>query len=347
MNFSVENIKNTPAFVVDEDLLINNLKVLEKLREETGVKILLALKAFAMHSLASRLMQYLDGVCASGLNESSLGAEYFKKEVHVYSPGFKSSEVSKLTQTSDHVIFNSLTQFRKLHPEFLAEAKKLGKKLEFGLRVNPGYSEVEVALYNPCVTGSRFGVLVEELSSLSADEWTKLSGLHFHTMCEQGADVLQRTVAKIEEKASQYLSKCKFINLGGGHHITKPGYDLALLGSIVTHLKERYQCQIYLEPGEAIALNTGYLVASVVDIVYNGMNIAVLDTSATAHMPDVIEMPYRPKVYDADLPDILPHTYRLSGSTCLAGDVIGDYSFKHPLEVGDKLVFDDMGTTLW
>jgi carboxynorspermidine decarboxylase len=341
MNFPTDKIES-PAFVVDEDLLVRNLEILKSVKDRAGVKILLALKGFAMHSVAPVVMRYLDGIAASSLHEAKLGAEFFKKEVHVYSPAFLDDETTEMVQAGDHFIFNSLSQFRRMAPKFRVEAKKTGKQIQIGLRVNHGYSEVKVKLYNPCVPGSRFGVLWQDLKDITESEWQQIDGLHFHTMCEQDADVLARTLPYILDRVGEYFPRIKFLNLGGGHHITKPGYQLDLLVSVLAELKSHFSGQVVLEPGEAIALNTGFLVTRVVDIMKNEMEIAILDASATAHMPDVIEMPYRPVILGAGEPGEKAFTYRLGGLTCLAGDVIGDFSFDRPLAVGQALVFTDM-----
>lgn len=342
MNLQTEKIKNTPVFVVDTALLRKNLECLKMVKDASGVKILLALKGFAMHGVAPLIMEYLDGVAASSLNEACLGAEFFKKEVHVYTPAFLDHELEQIVNSADHFVFNSLNQFRTQAPKMRVIASSIEKKIQIGLRVNHGYSEVKVMLYNPCAPGSRFGVWWEDLAKLSDQDWKNIDGLHFHTMCQQGSDVLQRSIAVIHKRVGNYLHKCRFINFGGGHHITRPDYDTDLLIKILKDFRKDFDGEVYLEPGEAIALNTGFLVSSVVDLTYNAGDIAILDTSATAHMPDVIEMPYRPEIIGAALPGQKPYTYKLGGLTCLAGDVIGDYSFDQPLKIGDRLVFTDM-----
>ncbi len=341
MNLPINDIKS-PAYVVDEDLLIQNLQILKSVKDRAGVKILLALKGFAMHGVAKTVMDYLDGIAASSLHEAKLGAEFFKKEVHVYSPGFLDDETHEMVRVGDHFIFNSLSQFRRMAPKYREAAKQAGRDIQIGLRVNHGYSEVAVKLYNPCVPGSRFGVLWQDLAELTEAEWKNIDGLHFHTMCEQGADVLARTLPYIYDRVGPYFAKVKFLNLGGGHHITKPGYQLDLLVKVLLELKGKFDGEVILEPGEAIALNTGFLVTRVVDILKNDLDIAILDASATAHMPDVIEMPYRPVIIGAGEPGEKAYTYRLGGLTCLAGDVVGDWSFDKPLAIGQALVFTDM-----
>jgi carboxynorspermidine decarboxylase len=341
MSLPIDKIAS-PAYVVDEDLLIRNLEILRSVKEKAGVKILLALKGFAMHAVAPIVMRYLDGIAASSLNEAKLGAEFFQREVHVYSPAFLVNEVDEMVEAADHFIFNSLSQFRTMAPLFRRAATAAGKKVALGLRVNHGYSEVQVKLYNPCVPGSRFGVLWQDLATITSNEWAEIDGLHFHTMCEQDSDVLERTIPYILERVGPYFDRVSFLNLGGGHHITRPGYQLELLVKVLRDLKSRFKGEVILEPGEAIALHTGFLVTRVVDLMKNGMDIAILDASATAHMPDVIEMPYRPVIVGGGDPGEKKYTYRLGGLTCLAGDVVGDWSFDEPLKVGQALVFTDM-----
>ncbi|WP_445492453.1 carboxynorspermidine decarboxylase [Niallia sp. 03133] len=325
----------SPCYVVDERLLKKNLEVLHSVQERTGAKILLALKGFSMHSVFPLVGKYLAGVTSSSLFEARLGFEKMGKEVHAYAPAYVDSEFDELIQYTDHIVFNSFDQWNR----FKDKVKNAGKKIEAGLRINPEYSEIETQLYNPCAPYSRFGVT---LDNFKPEELDGIDGLHFHTMCEQNSDTLKRTIKVVDEKFGEYIKKMKWINFGGGHHITRPDYDIETLIESILFIKEKYNVDVYLEPGEAIALNTGYLVATVLDIVNNGMDIAILDTSATCHMPDVLEMPYRPNIIDAGMPGENEYTYRLGGMTCLAGDVIGDYSFKQPLKPGDKLIFCDM-----
>lgn len=328
---SLKSIK-TPAYIVDELLLERNLQILDSVQKRTGCKILLALKGFAMWSTFPLVRQYLHGITASGPIEARLGREEFGKEVVTYAPAYSEEDIEEVIRYSDHIIFNSFHQFEKYRP-VIPHDKSLG------MRVNPGYAEVKVDLYNPCGPCSRLGVTLENFQGQSLEG---LQGLHFHAMCEQGADTLERIVKVFEEKFGRYMPGMKWLNLGGGHHITREDYDIDLLCRIVSRLQEQYKVQVYLEPGEAIALNTGVLVASVLDIVDNGMKVAILDTSAEAHMPDVLAMPYRPNIIGAGQPGQKKHTYRLGGLTCLAGDVIGDYSFDEPLQAGSQLVFLDM-----
>lgn len=325
----------SPSYVVDERLLTRNLEILQSVQERTGAKILLALKGFSMHSVFPLVGKYLAGVTSSSLFEARLGYEKMGKEVHAYAPAYAESEFDELLQYTDHIVFNSHSQWNRFKDKVL----NAGKKIDVGLRINPEYSEIETQLYNPCAPYSRFGIT---LDNFNPEELDGIDGLHFHTMCEQNSDTLKRTIKVVDEKFGEYIKKMKWINFGGGHHITRPDYDIETLVESILFIKEKYNVDVYLEPGEAIALNTGYLVSTVLDIVHNGMDIAILDTSATCHMPDVLEMPYRPNIIDAGKPGENEYTYRLGGMTCLAGDVIGDYSFKEPLKPGDKIVFCDM-----
>jgi carboxynorspermidine decarboxylase len=306
--------------------------------DRSGAKILLALKGFAQFSEAKLISKYLAGTTASGIHEALLGREEFGGEVHAYSPAFKDEEFAHLLRVADHISFNSPAQWKRHKAAALAS----GRKLSFGLRVNPEHAEVDVELYNPCAAGSRLGTLRSEIKS--AADLEGLEGLHFHTMCQQGSDVLERTVAAFEAKFGEFIPQLKWVNFGGGHHITREGYDLERLIRVVTGFRQRWgqHIQVYLEPGEAVGIGTGVLVGTVLDLVHNGVDIAIIDISATNHMPDTLEMPYRADIMDADLPGKLPHTYRLGSVTCLAGDVIGDYSFPSPLEIGQRLVFMDM-----
>ncbi|AIQ68154.1 carboxynorspermidine decarboxylase [Paenibacillus graminis] len=325
----------SPAYLVDERLLKKNLETLNYVQEKTGAKILLAQKGFSMHALYPLVGKYLHGVTSSSLFEARLGYEEMGKEVHVYAPAYMDREFDELLGYTDHIVFNSFDQWAR----FKERVQSAPKAISCGIRVNPEYSEIEVPLYDPCYNYSRMGVT---LPNFRPEELDGIDGLHFHTMCEQNSDTLERTLKVVEEKFGQYLHGMKWLNFGGGHHITRPDYDLETLIRSILHMKETYDVQIYLEPGEAVALNTGYLVATVLDTMRNGMDIAILDTSAECHMPDVLAMPYRPGIIGAGEPGEYPYTYRLGGMTCLAGDVIGDYSFKEPLKYGDKLVFLDM-----
>jgi len=328
----------SPCHVLHRGLLEQNLRILRSVMDRSGAKVLLALKGFAQFSEAKLIAKYLAGTTASGINEALLGREEFGGEVHAYSPAFKDEEFARLLRVADHISFNSPTQWKRHKAAALAS----GRKISFGLRVNPEHAEVDVELYNPCAAGSRLGTLRSEIKS--ADDLEGLEGLHFHTMCQQGSDVLERTVAAFEAKFGEFIPQLKWVNFGGGHHITREGYDLERLIRVITGFRQRWgqHIQVYLEPGEAIGIGTGVLVGTVLDLVHNGVDIAIIDISATNHMPDTLEMPYRADIMDADLPGKLPHTYRLGSVTCLAGDVIGDYSFAAPLKIGQRLVFMDM-----
>jgi len=326
----------TPCYIVDESLLIKNLEILQSVQQRTGCSILLAQKGFSMYSVYPLIGKYLKGVTSSSLFEARLGYEEMGKEVHVFAPAYMDEEFDELLYYSDHIVFNSFEQWN----HFKARVKAVtSKKIECGIRVNPEYSEIGTPIYNPCYTNSRLGVT---LSNFKPDELDGIDGLHFHTMCEQNSDTLERTVKVVDEKFGKYIRSMKWLNMGGGHHITRPDYDIETLIRSILYFQDKYGVKIYLEPGEAVALNIGYLAASVLDIVDNGMEIAILDASAACHMPDVLEMPYRPNIIGAGMPDEYAYTYRLGGNTCLAGDVIGDYSFKQPLKPGDRLVFCDM-----
>jgi len=326
----------TPCYVVDESLIIKNLELLKSVQDRTGCKILLALKGFSMHALFPLIGQYLKGITSSSLFEARLGYEEMGKEVHAYAPAYVEEDFDELLGYVDHLVFNSFDQWLK----YKTKVKSVkSKNIECGIRINPEYSEISTPIYNPCYTNSRLGVT---LDNFKPDLLDGIDGLHFHTMCEQNSDTLERTIKVVDEKFGKYLKNMKWLNFGGGHHITRPDYDVKKLINSIIFMKDKYDLEIYLEPGEAIALNTGYLVGSVLDIVENGMEIAILDASAACHMPDVLEMPYRPHIINSDEPGVLAHTYRLGGNTCLAGDIIGDYSFDKPLKPGDKLVFCDM-----
>lgn len=325
----------TPAYVLEEANLKKNLAILDRVQKESGAKIILALKGFAFWGAFPWVREVLHGATASSLHEARLAHEEMKKEVHVYSVAFTDKEFPEVLKIADHIVFNSFSQWRRFRVQGLA-----AKKVSFGIRVNPGHSEVKTPLYDPCYPGSRLGVIREEFRP---DELEGIDGLHFHAHCGNNSDTLERVVASFEKLYREFIPRMKWINFGGGHHITKEGYDVERLIRVVKEFKARHNgITVYIEPGEAVGWRTGPLVASVVDIVRNTMDIAILDISATAHMPDTLEMPYRPEVRGADEAGKLAHTYRLGGLTCLAGDVIGDYSFAKPLAIGDKLVFEDM-----
>jgi carboxynorspermidine decarboxylase len=326
---------DSPAYVIDVAALERNLELLAHARHAADCGILLALKGFAAWSTFPLVGQYLDGVAASGPDEARLGREELGKQVHTYCPAFTETTLRETLRYSDHVIFNSPSQIDR----FRAIIEEHASKVSFGLRINPEHSEVQVPLYDPCAPGSRLGTTKETLVKANL---SGIEGLHFHTLCELGADALQRTLVAVEDQFAPWLDGAAWVNFGGGHHITKPDYDVGLLIDLIRAFKREHRVEVFLEPGEAIALNAGVLVASVLDVIDNDGLIAILDTSATAHMPDVLEMPYRPPIRGAANPGELLHTYRLGGLSCLAGDVIGHYSFEKPLQVGDKLVLEDM-----
>lgn len=324
----------TPCYVVDETLLRHNLSILKGVADRTGAKILLAQKAFSMYPLYPLISEYLSGSAASGIHEARLGAEEMGKETHVFSAAYRDEEICELMQVADHVVFNSFTQLRR-HREVVLAAGK-----EIGLRINPQCSTQEGhAIYDPCSPYSRLGITREQFNDQDLEGVT---GLHFHTLCQQNSDALEETLLAVEEQFGEVLKRMKWINFGGGHHITRVDYDIPRLERCIQHMQEKYGLRVYLEPGEAIALNAGWLYTKVLDLIHNGMDIAILDTSAVCHMPDVLEMPYRPPLKESGYPGEKPFLYRLGGPTCLAGDIIGDYSFDHPLQVGDTLVFEDM-----
>ncbi len=330
----------TPCYVIDEKKLHENGKILASVMKNTGCKILLAQKAFSNYDFYPTLAEYLTGTEASGLYEARLGAEKMQgKEVHVFCAAYRDDEFEALLDYADHIVFNSINQLRK----FGAKAKQAGKSI--GLRINPECSTQEGhEIYDPCAEGSRLGVTRKMWDSEMTDELVKsLEGLHFHTLCEQDADALEITMKAVEEKFGDVLAGMKWLNMGGGHHITREGYDLSRLEKIIVSAQKKWNVTVYLEPGEAVALNAGYLVSRVLDVVKNkDMRIGILDVSAACHMPDVIEMPYTPPLYNAKEGKRGGYTYRLAGPTCLAGDVIGDYSFPEELQEGDILLFGDM-----
>ena len=328
----------TPCYVIQEEQLRQNLEILKGVMDRTGCKILLAQKAFSMYEVYPLIAQYLSGTTASGLYEARLGAEEmgipFGKETHIFSPAYKEEEFEEILTYCDHIVFNSFEQLER----FGKRAAEAGKSV--GLRINPQYSTQEGhEIYDPCATGSRLGVTIEKFRPELLEY---VDGLHFHTLCEQDAQPLHDTLKEVERQFGEWLPKMKWLNFGGGHHITREGYDIALLERCICDMKEKYDLEIFLEPGEAVALNAGVLLTKVEEIVENSIQIAILDTSAACHMPDVLEMPYRPPLQDGYEAEEKEYTYRLAGPTCLAGDVIGDYSFEEPLKRGDTLTFEDM-----
>lgn len=325
----------TPAYVVDESLVQKNLDILSSVMERTGCKILLAQKAFSMFSMYPQISNILSGTTASGLYEARLGYEKFGKETHIFSPAYKEEDIHEILSYCDHLSFNSISQYEKFAP--LVHAKGG----ECGLRLNPECSTQDHGIYDPCAKGSRLGVTKK---NFDFERLPGIDGFHIHTLCEQNSDALEETVKALEENFGPYLSKVKWLNLGGGHHITRDDYDIERLVSIILHLKETYDVQVYLEPGEAVVYQAGFLVSKVLELVDNDMHIAILDTSAACHMPDVLEMPYRPEVIGSVDPkkSNAPYVYRFAGPTCLAGDIIGDYGFETPLSIGDTVIFTDM-----
>ena len=328
----------TPCYVIQEEQLRQNLEILKGVMDRTGCKILLAQKAFSMYEVYPLIAQYLSGTTASGLYEARLGAEEmgipFGKETHIFSPAYKEEEFDEILTYCDHIVFNSFEQLER----FGKRAAEAGKSV--GLRINPQYSTQEgYEIYDPCAAGSRLGVTIEKFRPELLEY---VDGLHFHTLCEQDAQPLHDTLKEVERQFGEWLPKMKWLNFGGGHHITREGYDIALLEQCICDMKEKYDLEIFLEPGEAVALNAGVLLTKVEEIVENSIQIAILDTSAACHMPDVLEMPYRPPLQDGYEAEEKAYTYRLAGPTCLAGDVIGDYSFAEPLKRGDTLTFEDM-----
>ena len=328
----------SPCFVVDEVAIERNLAILQQVAKASGAKILAALKAFSMWHLGDKTSQYLSGTCASGLHEARLGQEFYPGEVHVFSAAYSQSDLEELLTFADHIVFNSCSQWQRFQ-ESIQKAKQLRPTLQFGLRINPEHSEGAVAIYDPCAPGSRLGITLEQLDETMLEG---ISGLHFHTLCEQAFEPLSRTLDAVEAKFGHLLEQMQWINFGGGHHITAPDYNIEGLIKRIRQFSEKYQLQVYLEPGEAIAIGSGVLVCEVLDLTFNQLNQAILDTSATCHMPDTLEMPYRPDILGAGEAQEFEHTYRLGGLTCLAGDVINNYSFKVPLAIGQRLMFGDM-----
>lgn len=326
----------TPAYVIDEKQLIHNLEILKGVQDRTGCSILLAQKAFSMYACYPLIAKYLKGTAASGLFEARLAYEEFPGENHVFNPAFQDKEFSELLQYCDHFVFNSVAQWKKFRERALAAHKKCG------LRINPEYSTQDHAIYDPCSPLSRLGARISEIQP---EELEGLTGFHFHTLCEQGAEPLAETLEAVEEKFGKYLPQLKWINFGGGHHITKEGYNIPLLEKCINRMQEKYGLKVYLEPGEAVALNAGFLITEVLELIEGPereMPVAILDASAACHMPDVIEMPYRPPLLNSGEEGEKTYSYMLAGATCLAGDNIGIYSFDEPLQCGQRLVFGDM-----
>ena len=332
----LDKIKQTPIYVIEEEKLIKNCELLARIKEESKSKILLALKAFSFTRALGLLSKYLDGATSSGLWESKLAKEFMCKEIHTYSPAFKDDEIDEILFLSNHIVFNSLNQLKSY------KEKALNAKVSVGLRINPEFSSAPKDLYNPCARFSRLGVLAKDLSEEDLDG---VDGLHFHALCEESAQSLELVLKELDKKFKPFLKKMKWLNFGGGHHITKQGYDTKKLIELCKTYSQKYSVQIYLEPGEAVAWQCGSLVSSVLDIIENEKKIALLDTSNEAHMPDTVIMPYTSELANARIVrDDLKEgefSYLLGGISCLAGDIMGEYAFKKELKKGDKLVFLD------
>ena len=323
----------TPCYVVDEEKLIHNLEILKDVASRANCKILLAQKAFSMYALYPLIAKYLDGTTASGLYEARLGKEEMGKENHIFSAAYQAKDMEEILSICDHVSFNSFSQWKTFRKQ------ALDAKVSCGIRINPQCSTQNGGPYDPCANGSRLGVTIAHFEE---NELEGIEGLHFHTLCEQNSDALITTLKVVEEKFGKYLKKMKWVNFGGGHHITRDDYDREVLIDCIVRFKEKYDVEVYLEPGEAIAYYAGYLVTTILDIVENDSKTAILDASAACHMPDVLEMPYRPPLQESGLAHEKKETYRLAGPTCLAGDNIGEYSFDAPLDINDQLIFEDM-----
>jgi len=329
----------TPYYICDEKLLEANLKILDDVQKRSGAKIILALKGFAMWSTFPLVAKYLHGCTASGVHEARLAKEEFLKynedaEVHTYSPAFSESDIEQVSKLSNHIIFNSPNQLNK----FILKTKEFNPNIHVSLRINPEVSASPKDIYNPCALYSRLGTTLENIDESTLN---RVDGLNFHALCEQNVDALEEVLRVFEENFSKYFKNLKYINFGGGHHITKKEYDIERLICIIKEFRLKYQIDVYMEPGEAVAWETGYLVSTVLDVFENGMNVAILDTSAEAHMPDTLAMPYRADVRGSGVAGEKEYTYRLGGNTCLAGDIMGDYSFDKPLEIGDTIIFED------
>ena len=325
----------TPCYVIDENIIEENCKVLADVMKKTGCHVLLAQKAFSNYALYPLIGKYLSGTTASGLYEARLGREEMGRENHVFAPAYKDEDMDELVKICDHIVFNSISQLEK--------HKEKCRNVSIGIRVNPEFSTQNGhEIYDPCGKGSRLGVTADLLRNA---DLTGIDGLHFHTLCEQNSDDLKKTLDVVEEKFDFLLRKVKWVNFGGGHHITRKDYDVELLCDCITHIKEKYNVKVYIEPGEAVALNAGYLITTVLDKVKNsGITCLILDGSAACHMPDVLEMPYTPPLSEGSIIETpeKEFDYRLGGNTCLAGDIIGNYRFDHDVQIGERLTFCDM-----
>ncbi len=324
----------TPSYICEEELLEKNLELLSYVQSRSGAKIILALKGFAMYSTFTQVGKHLQGCTASGLHEAILAREEFGQEVHTYSPAFKESEIEQIAKLSDHIVFNTPSQLMR----FKERVKEVNPNIHLSLRINPEVSSSPVDMYNPCGLYSRLGTT---LANFDEEVLEYVDGLNFHALCEQGADELEEVLTAFEMNFSQHFKNLKYINFGGGHHITKKGYDVQKLIALIKNFREKYDVEVYLEPGEAVGWETGYLLSTVLDVFHNGMNVVILDTSAEAHMPDTLAMPYRADARGSSNAGEKKYTYRLGANTCLAGDIMGDYSFDEPLKIGDRVIFDD------
>ena len=324
----------SPCFVLDEKRLRRNMEILNNIQERTGVKIICALKGYSFWRSFPIIAEYLPGATASSLNEARLAKEEMGKEVHVFAPAYEDSEIDEILKYADHITYNSFSQWMRF------KDKTIASKISPGIRVNPEFSTVETDIYNPCGQHSRLGVTEAEFKPELLDG---IEGLHFHALCEQDVDALEGVLAAFEKKFGRYLPQMKWVNFGGGHHITRKDYHREELVKLLNDFKKRYpHLEVVMEPGEAVGWQTGELVATVADIVHNKMDIAILNVSISAHMPDCLEMPYRPNITSGALPGEKKFTYKITGNTCLAGDQLGDYSFDQPLHVGDRIIFEDM-----
>jgi carboxynorspermidine decarboxylase len=325
----------TPCYVIDENIIEENCKVLADVMKKTGCHVLLAQKAFSNYALYPLIGKYLSGTTASGLYEARLGREEMGRENHVFAPAYKDEDMDELVKICDHIVFNSISQLEK--------HKEKCRNVSIGIRVNPEFSTQNGhEIYDPCGKGSRLGVTADLLRNA---DLTGIDGLHFHTLCEQNSADLKKTLDVVEEKFDFLLRKVKWVNFGGGHHITRKDYDVELLCDCITHIKEKYNVKVYIEPGEAVALNAGYFITTVLDKVKNsGITCLILDGSAACHMPDVLEMPYTPPLSEGSIIETpeKEFDYRLGGNTCLAGDIIGNYRFDHDVQIGERLTFCDM-----
>ncbi len=329
------NDVETPSYIIDENQLLKNLEQFQYVKQQTGCDILLATKAYSCYHTYPLIRQYLDGTANSSLNETKLSFEEFGKKTHVYSPGYKKQDFDKLTSYASAIVFNSINQFQQYKDQVLLKNRSIY------LRLNPEHIEVENPLYSPCAPGSRFGILLDDLKSINLEH---VDGFHIHALCQNNEDSLGRLIEKSEEKFKDFfmLPQIKWVNFGGGHMVSRSGYQISVLCDHINAFQKKYNVTVILEPGESVVYNTGYLVTEILDIVQNKMAIAIVDTSATAHMPDVIEMPYQPTIQNGENNTSGKYVYRIGGISCLSGDIIGEYSFDQPLQVGQKLVFNDM-----